>query len=139
MLDLIRNLGRLKAAPEFRDGTFGVLARDSHGVWNGEMAYRSYHVSIHVAGDQFEPSKLKLIRARILLDGMEGRVNSALDFAAKCDPKLWRGKLSFSALDLSANTVGDRYALRFVAVGERSGGCWRVSFENGKPVKLDCV
>ena len=103
------------------------------------MPYRSYHVGLRLAGDRVEPSKLKLIRARLLMEGMEGRVNAALDFAASANPELWRGKLSFSSLDLSTDSVGDRYALNFVAVGDRSGSWWQVSFENGKPVKLEYV
>ena len=137
MFDFFKKFSRPKTTPTFRDSFFGPLARNSDGVWSGEMPFRNYHVKVLLSGSEFQPSSKRLALARTLAPDMQAKVDSALNYAAEVDPKLWRGKLSFSALNLLYDADGDGFALDFVALGDLSGKGWQVRFEQGKPVQIE--
>lgn len=140
MLEFLKNLGRLKPAPTYRDSLLGRLVRNAGGVWCGEMPYRDYHVKVLLPGAEYRPSSTRLALARALVPDIQAKADSASDYARKSNPQLWRGRFSLSALNLIIEDAGgDAFALDFVATGDLSGNCWRVRFERRQPVHLGYI
>ena len=139
MFEFLKKFTSPKPPPTYRDGHFGVLVRNDDGVWCGEMPFRNYHVKVLLPGDKFQPKSTRLAFARSLVPDMQVKVDLAMDYAAEVNPKLWRGRLMFSKLDLSSDVEGEGFALDFVATGDLSGKCWQVPFVRGKPVHLGYV
>lgn len=137
MLGILKRFTAPEPAPEYRDGLLGVLVGKTAGEWCGEFAFRNYHVKVLLPGAKYHPSSTRLAFARSLLSGLEAKVESGLDYAARLNPSLWRGRLRFAALNLLGQTAGDAFALDFVMVGERKGKFWQVRFEGGQPVHLE--
>ena len=137
MFEFLKQFSSPKPPPTYRDGIFGVLVRNDEGVWCGEMPFRSFHVKVLLPGDKFQPKSTRLAFARSLVPDIQAIVDLAMDYAAEVNPKLWRGRLMFSKLDLSSDAEGEGVTLDFVATGDLSAKCWRIRFVHGKPVHLE--